>query len=346
MLTFILAVFALLVLFTFSVLIVGHRLSVPGYKGPVTDHFDGKKFHNPSGMPAKGFREVFKFMREERGNWVAMKPTSEKTDPVQLDQDSDDSLAFVNHSTFLIQLDGKNILTDPIWSDRCSPFQWAGPKRLRPPGMAFEDLPKIDIVLLSHNHYDHLDIHTVRRLKKMFNPLFITSLGVGNFLTRKGISNVTEIDWWESISTHNLNIMATPANHFSGRGIFDRDTTLWSGFTIDNSQKKVYFTGDSGYSSIFKEIGQKIKDVDVALIPIGAYEPRWFMSPIHVAPDEAVQIHLDIMPRQSYAMHFGTFPLANEGSGQAEKELKAALNEAGLSSESFIIPKEGKTYTI
>jgi len=211
---------------------------------------------------------------------------------------------------------------------------------MRPPGIRFEDLPKIDLVLLSHNHYDHLDISTVFRLEEKFQPTFIVPLGVASFLKNNDIGTVVELDWWEH-TNQVLNITAVPAQHFSGRGFYDRDRSLWCGYIIEYQNKKLYFAGDSGYGSFFKDIGKRFGPLDVSMIPIGAYLPKWFMSPIHVAPQESVKIHQDVQSKQSIAMHFGTFPLADDGMGRAEKDLKSALKKTKINQSDFLIPDEG-----
>lgn len=322
------------------ILLIGIFLSAPGYKGPVSDHFNGKKFFNPNGMQAKGFASVVEWMlKSKKGSWVKNYETS--VGPVPASSSEELIITFVNHSTFLIQWNNLNILTDPVWSERCSPFQFAGPSRMRPPGIHFEELPPIDAVLLSHNHYDHLDLPTVRKLHKLYEPVFVVPLGVGKFLNQHQISNIKEMDWWQA-TDFGLQIMATPAQHFSSRGLMDRDKTLWCGYTLSDGDRKVYFAGDSGYGPFFRDIGKKAGPMDVSLIPIGAYEPKWFMSPIHVSPSQSVQIHKDVASKHSIAMHFGTFPLADEGQGKAEEELIFSLEEAEVPQSEFIIPEEGQ----
>ncbi|MCL4158274.1 UNVERIFIED_CONTAM: hypothetical protein GTU68_002778, partial [Idotea baltica] len=253
-------------------------------------------------------------------------------------------LIFVNHSTFLIQLDTLNILTDPIWSKRCSPSQLIGPARQRPPGITFESLPNIDVVLISHNHYDHLDKQTIKRLQKEHKPQFIVPLGVSHFFKKLGIENVIEIDWNEEVAFKSIKIKGTPAVHFSSRGLFDGDKTLWCGYIIKGS-KKVYFAGDTAYDEhIFKNIGIENPTIDLSIIPIGAYKPNWFMTRIHTNPSEAVQIHLDLKSKKSVATHFGTFALADEAQSEAGKDLKVALLERKIKTGEFIIPEEGVFY--
>ena len=231
-------------------------------------------------------------------------------------------------------------MTDPIWSERASPFSFAGPLRMRPPGIRFEDLPKIDLVLLSHNHYDHFDRPTLRRLIEIHNPHFIVPLGVKNLINKTGATFVSELDWWETLN-FKLNIQCVPAQHFSARGMFDRERTLWCGYLLQHPDATVYFAGDSGYGPFFREIGERTGNIDVAILPIGAYKPRWFMSPVHMEPEDAVRIHREIEASLSIAMHFGTFPLGDDGQGVAEKELRSALDKLGVPASEFLIPEEG-----
>lgn len=332
----------IVVLFILTSLLFGYFLSAPGYTGKKSDHFDGKKFVNPGNVQAKGFLDVLKWgLNRDAGKWTENYETYVGT-PVKADSESSINITFINHSTFLIHTGQATILTDPVWSERVSPFEFAGPARYRPPGIRFEDLPEIDIVIISHNHYDHLDENTISKLKKDHDPLFVVPLGVKAFM-ENFTSRVEELDWWKSISVKEVNIHAVPAIHFSGRGMFDRDKTLWCGYVLSLKGKKVYFAGDTGYGKIFKEIGEKHGPIDISLIPIGAYKPEWFMSPIHTSPFDAVDVHLDVKSKTSIAIHFGTFALADEGQGQAEFDLKNALKAKQIPDSSFIIPEEGVT---
>ncbi len=342
MLYYILAAILLFLAFNAT---IGYLLSEEGYKGPVTKHFDGKRFHNPDGQPAQNFGSVLKYAFTRKPEpYKENYETTVRQEPLLPSPTQGTNITFVNHATFLIQVNGKNILTDPVWSKRCSPFQWAGPKRMRPPGVPFEMLPNIDLILLSHNHYDHLDIDTLYRLRDEFNPQFIVPLGVKKMLSKRGFAKVEEMDWWDSKEIMGINIQSTPANHFSARGMFDRDRTLWCGYLLNHNGFKTWFLGDSGYGDIFKTIYEKVGAIDLSLIPIGAYKPRWFMSPIHINPEEAVQVHLDVHSKQSVAMHFGTFPLADDGQGVAEADFKIALEKLNVDPNKFIIPDEGETY--
>lgn len=321
---------------------IGYYLSEPGHQGPATDNFNGKTFVNPRGVKSKGLLDVVRWMSQRKqGEWRAQMhlPPGEK--PLEF-VESGLHITFVNHSTFLIQVDGMNILTDPVWSERTSPFTFAGPKRMRPPGIRLEDLPFIHLVLLSHNHYDHLDIETVRYLARKYNPKFILPLGVGGFFKKEGLNNYEELNWWQEAGINDsLQVQSVPAQHFSGRGTFDRDATLWCGFVVKRSLGNLYYAGDTGYNdSTFREIGERCLP-RVAIIPIGAYQPQWFMSPIHCSPEEAVKIHLDLKASKSIATHFGTFPLADDGYTDPVTDLEKALKKLAVDSGAFVVLKEG-----
>jgi L-ascorbate metabolism protein UlaG (beta-lactamase superfamily) len=338
--------FIILIIITVFILgsmLLGWIFSAPVYKGPVSDHFNGKRFINPGGKQAAGFKDLMKwFGNRERGEWKEMPGAPYGPAPVSKVEGDSIVVTFVNHSTFLIQTRGLNILTDPVWSEYASPVPFAGPKRMRPPGVRFEDLPQIDIILLTHNHYDHLDIQTMKRLAEKFSPKVYTPLGVGKFLDKKGIGNVTEMDWWdEAIIDAGMKLICTPAQHFSGRGMFDRDRTLWSGFALMTEQGSIYYSGDTGFGEFFNDIAARIAPVRLAFLPIGAYKPEWFMSVIHTSPADAVKIHQVLKSPQSIGMHFGTFPLADDGMEDPVIDLKSALEKNGIPESDFIAPTEG-----
>jgi len=338
----IIIVLSLLVIGTFA---YGISLSEKGYTGPESNHFDGKKFFNPNGITGNGFWNVLKWsFTRKKGEWKADYTDYASKDKILDTPNHDVKISFVNHSTFLIQMDGINILIDPVWSMRASPLSWAGPRRLRQPGIHFNSLPKIDLVLLTHNHYDHLDIDTIKAIDKKHSPEYIVPLGVNKILERLNISKVNQLDWHQHVIFDKLKITATPAIHFSGRGMLDRDNTLWCGFII-NGLKTIYIVGDTAYDDqLFKDVRNKYPRIDLSIIPIGAYKPKWFMSPIHTDPEEAVRIHQDTGSNESIACHFGTFQLADEGLEDVLQDLNKALNTFGVSPKSFIIPKEGKSY--
>ena len=327
-----------------GLLLVDFQISAASYKGSKRAHFNGKKFINPDKIKGRGLYDMLKWaLTGDRGAWEKLYMTDVDFPPAAAfrDNSTNPSVTFVNHATFLIQVDGLNILTDPIWSRRASPYSWVGPKRMRPPGIRFNDLPPIDLVLISHNHYDHLDLQTVTRLKEDHDPFFITPLGVGQYLSRHGISRTTDLDWQEHHQVNdNVVVHSVPAQHFSGRGVFDRDQTLWCGYVLQSPSATIYFAGDTAYGTFFTDIGNTF-DIDLSLIPIGAYKPRWFMQPIHADPDEAVQIHRDVQSSKSIGMHFGTFPLADEGMVEPKADLAKAREKYSLADDDFITLQEG-----
>lgn len=322
-------------------------MSTPPY--PRSDHFDGRLFFNPNGAAPRGFMDVLRWqLSRTAGPWPDwVENTAQPRLPATLGP-RECAVTWVNHVTFLLQFPGLNLLTDPVWSERVSPFSFAGPKRVHAPGIAFDDLPPIHVVLVSHNHYDHLDLATLQRLHATHRPLFVTLLGNKPFLEENGLTNVVELDWWQEhapalAAGPALKITATPAQHFAARGVTDRFRTLWGGFALETPAGKLYFAGDSGYFAGFVEIGRRLGPFDVAFLPIGAYEPRWFMEPVHCTPAEAVQIHREVRARRSIAMHYGCFPLADDAYDQPPRELRAALAAAGLSEQDFALPTVGET---
>jgi L-ascorbate metabolism protein UlaG (beta-lactamase superfamily) len=255
-------------------------------------------------------------------------------------------ITFIGHSTFLIQSQAANIIIDPVYSDRAGPFGRIGPRRVRWPGVAFADLPPIGIVLLSHNHYDHCDVPTLRALKQRFDPVFITPLGNARVLRKTGTSRIEELDWWDHITVASVITTVTPSQHFSARTPWDRNLALWGGFAVDVAGKRVYFAGDTGYVTYFSEIRRRVGAIDVALLPIGAYEPRWFMKPLHMNPAEAVQAHIDLGSPLSIASHFGTFRLTAEGIDEPITDLAQALSERNVAPDRFRVLDTGESISL
>lgn len=247
-------------------------------------------------------------------------------------------ITHINQATILIQTDGINILTDPIWSERSSPVSWAGPKRVRAPGVKMKDLPFIDIILISHDHYDHLDIETLKIIVEKDDPKIIVGLGVGALLRSEGFKNVEELDWWgeHDVSPGNIKVTFVPARHNSARGLFDKNKTLWGGYVIESFAGRIYFAGDTGYGDFLSDIKNKFGDFKVALLPVGHYEPRWMMETHHMNPDDAVKSHKYLNVEQSIGMHFGVFGGHNDEEVDAhEKDLKDALKKYTVSQSEF-----------
>ncbi|HEX2187910.1 MAG TPA: MBL fold metallo-hydrolase [Longimicrobiaceae bacterium] len=262
-------------------------------------------------------------------------------------------LTWVGHATFLVQMGGLNLLTDPVWSRRASPLRWAGPARFVPPGVAWDRLPPIDAVLLSHDHYDHLDDGTVRGLHRRFGDRlrWLAPLAYREWLGARGIRNVAERDWWESVELEGeegpLRATCLPVQHWTRRGLRELNDRLWGSWMLEAGGRRVYFAGDSGYFGGFREIGERFGPLDAALVPIGAYEPRWFMRPAHMNPEEAVRTYLDLGGSGVFAgMHWGTFRLTDEDPLEPPVRTRAAWADAGLPPERLWIPRHGETRVV
>lgn len=315
------------------------------YKGPKSDHFDGERFFNkypPS--TDKSFSKLLKWrIFGEHSKWPQWIDSEYKKLSTQRSQTL--KVTFINHASALIQVDNINIITDPHFSDRASPVSFAGPKRVRKPGIKFEDLPPLDFVLVSHNHYDHLDITTLQKIYKEHpNVKILVGLGNNVLLKDEGIQGL-EMDWGDSQKKGSVKITFREAHHWSARGMFDKRKTLWGSFIIESSQGNIYFAGDTGYSPHFKDIGRDFGPFKVSLIPIGAYEPRWFMKSAHVNPQEAVQAHLDLKSEKSIGIHFGTFQLTDEPISEPLEKLEKAKRKQGLSVDEFVAPEFGETFS-
>jgi L-ascorbate metabolism protein UlaG (beta-lactamase superfamily) len=278
-----------------------------------SDHFDGRRFRNPWGGNGQPFWRVPKMLLTSRSErWPLSVPVTPSRPPA-LRAGDDVVVTFIGHATLLIQTAAGHVITDPVYAQRASPVQFAGPKRVRQPGVLFDDLPPIAAVLVSHNHYDHCDLATLRALGRRFSPVFVTPLANRKLLESAGLRRIEELDWWQEARTTPVPVTLTPAQHFSARGPFDRNRALWGSFVVTAGRRRVYFGGDTGYGPHFAQVSERLGPMDVALLPIGAYEPRWFMKDIHVNPDEAVRAHLDLRASLSIGMHFGTFQLTPEG---------------------------------
>ena len=318
----------------------------PGHRGARSDHFDGNQFFNPGGRAGKDWEEWWRWMRTRTPTpWPLWRGRQIEANLPGNVAAGEVVVTFINHMTCLIQFANLNILTDPVYSSRASPVQWAGPRRVHPPGVRFEQLPRIDLVFVSHSHYDHMDLPTLKRLARAQtpSPLFVTGLGNAAFLREQGIANVLELDWWGQAILPQAVLMFTPALHWSSRGLGGRNRTLWGGLWIQAGDRTVYFSGDTGYSPLFSQLRQARGAPDMALLPIGAYEPRWFMCDQHMNPDEAVRAHVELGARTSVGTHFGCFQLSDEGIDEPVLAVDRARRERGVDPVSFHAPRPGET---
>ncbi|MCG7349962.1 MBL fold metallo-hydrolase [Sphingomonas sp. ACRSK] len=318
------------------------------YQGPLSDHFDGVRFFNP-GQPAtdRGLPDMLRWKFGPRpATWPQAVPVTQAVPEPRV---AGLSITAVGHATLLIQAAGVNLLTDPVWSERASPFTFAGPKRVTAPGIAFDALPRIDAVLLSHNHYDHLDMATLKRLHARDAPLMVMPLGNDAIVKKRVPAARTVVgDWGDRIALPGgAATTLVPANHWSARGTGDRRMALWAGHWIETPVGRVYFAGDSGWcgGGIFRDIAAKHGAPDVALLPIGAYAPRWFMAPQHADPEEAVAMFELLGAAHALGIHWGTFQLTDEAREEPVARLAAALAARAIAPQRFIAATPGDTYS-
>lgn len=319
----------------------------------------GQEFLNPwSDAKPHGFADFLRWVVERRRMRKRPEPSLDplltvpsafltpRADPATL------TATWIGHTTALLQLGGLNILTDPIWSDRASPLTFAGPRRVSPPGVAFDDLPIIDAIVISHNHYDHLDASTVKRLIARFPAAaWRVPLGVADFIRAKGAADVAECGWQDSTTIGALRVTCVPAQHFSGRSLLDRNRTLWCGWVLSSDRASVYFAGDTAFNPSFADIGNRYGPFDLALMPIGAYDPRWFMRSVHMDPEECVVAVKELSPAASatpvlLATHWGTFRLTDEPVAEPPHRMRRAWNDASLPPEKLWIALLGETRVI
>jgi L-ascorbate metabolism protein UlaG (beta-lactamase superfamily) len=308
---------------------------------------DGTYANNYLEHPKKGFTDLMKWRFSRK------KPTPSKF-PVYLPDlnllnypDTNETLTWIGHSGFIIQTQGLTILTDPHLSERASPASWAGPARYTPAPLKVQELPHIDVVIISHDHYDHLDLNTIQDLnqhQKYNPPLYLAPLGIGDWLKKQGATNVVELDWWENYAFKGFRFYALPVQHWCRRSPWDLNERLWAGWAMESNSRIIYFAGDAGYSEDFKDTGRFLNRTDLTLMPIGAYAPRWFMKPYHMNPEEAVKAALDVNSDLVVGMHFGTFELTDEDYKEPQELLKKALQEKELSEDWFITLPHGRTH--
>ncbi len=320
------------------------------YSGPPSDHFDGQRFFNPGGDPSRGFGDFLRWrLTKSAAPWPEPYPSPFQDAPPARVGQRDLRISFAGHASFLIQIAGHNILTDPIWSERASPVPFAGPRRYNPPGIPFDRLPRIDAVLVSHNHYDHMDLPTLARLWQRDRPQIVAPLGNDTIIrTHDPSIAVTVMDWGDRLSlAPDLQLFAEPAHHWSARATNDRNHALWASFMLRGGGRSVYFGGDTGFGGgrHFQSIASRHTGPDVALLPIGAYEPRWFMAPNHMNPEDAVRAFGILRAKSGLGYHWGTFRLTDEGADQPPRDLAVALQTKRIPARRFTAMRPGQVWT-
>ena len=326
------------------------RRNVKTYSGPKSDHFDGERFFDPDGAPPKQLREVLRWQfggERQRAKWPDWVENAFSDAPPPRVDGGKVRLCYVGHASWLIQTAGLNILVDPVWSERVSPFAFAGPKRHNDPGVAFDALPKIDVVLVSHGHYDHLDVATLSGLAKKFSPRVITPLGNDSIMRNHDPSIRAEAHDWDDRVELGAGVAVTlvPTRHWSARSWSDRNMSLWASFVIEAPGGRIYVVCDSGYGdgAYFRRARERQGPLRLAVLPIGAYEPRWFMRDQHMDPADAVQALIDCGAETALAHHFGTFQLTDEAIDEPIRALREALAERGVDESEFRVPAFGET---
>ncbi len=311
-------------------------------------------FGNPDAPPDRGFMDFLKWRWERLSKDIPGPDAYDfplaENDPAFLKGNREkNTVTWIGHATVLVQMGGKNVLTDPNFSERASPVQWAGPRRVTPPGLSVEDLPLVDAVVVSHDHYDSLDRGSIEGLRAREggeDTVFFVPLGLKGWFEDLGITKVVELDWWETREEDGLSVTAVPVRHWSKRGLLGRNRTLWAGWALKAKGFSFMFVGDSGYGGHFREIGRRLGPFDLAAIPIGAYEPRWFMKAHHVSPEEALKAHLDLRAKKSVALHWGTFVLTDEPLTEPPERLKRAMRKRGMPEGEFMVLKHGETVVL
>ncbi|TIC81362.1 hypothetical protein E5K04_10605 [Crenobacter intestini] len=319
------------------------------YRGPVSAHFDGQKFNNPWAPMPERFWDFLKWRATaEQGYWPASVKVSTSVPPRRVEGDAL-RVTYVGHACVLLQTQGVNILTDPIWSARASPFGFAGPRRVAAPGVRFEDLPPIDVVLVSHNHYDHMDLPTLDRLHQAFKPLVLAPLG-NDKIMKEAVPDlrVQALDWGQGVAFGpNLRFTLEPMQHWSARGLFDRRDALWGAFVVEAPGGPVYFLGDAGYAqALSAEVLAKYGKPRFSLLPVGAYQPRWFMQYAHMTPAEAVQTYRDLGRTYAMGTQYEVFAMADEAYAAPRQALTAAMVEKGVTAERFRLPEVGGWFVV
>ena len=327
--------------------------SFQAYSNEITNipahHLADGTYANTSGVAYESsFNKLLKWSWERRSkNLETFEFEVEVPNYKEIYENENIVITWIGHESFLYQNKDINVLTDPHFTQRASPLNFAGPKRYMAPGMKIDDLPNIDVVTISHSHYDHLDYKSVKLLSEKFeNILFLVPLGLKKWFESKGIYNVRELDWWDSFTIKETLITFAPVQHWSARGLFDRNETLWGAWHFKNKFHSFIHLGDTGYTDDFRVIREKLGPVDLAAIPIGAYEPRWIMEFSHINPEEAVMTFLDLEASKAIGMAWGTFILTDEPVKEPPRELLKELKKSNISNEDFFILKHGESYLI
>lgn len=333
------------------------------YDGPVRENFDGTRFRLPGAPTPRGFGDLLRWqLSGERSPWPESYPSPYRDRPPRRVEGRDLRVAFVGHASFLLQTGGVNILFDPVWSERASPVQFAGPRRVNEPGIAFDVLPPIDAVLITHNHYDHLDLDTLEALRAMHRPRFLAPLGNDTILRRRDPRmEVTALDWGQAVTIRagaavesragggngaTIRAHLVPSVHWSARSWNDRRHALWGSWVLETPAGSIFLVGDTGFGDgeTFREVGRRFPGIRLALLPIGAYEPRWFMAGQHVNPDESVRAMKLVGAETALGHHWGTFQLTDEGIRAPIRSLEAAREAHGVPAERFPALRPGQVW--
>jgi L-ascorbate metabolism protein UlaG (beta-lactamase superfamily) len=325
------------------------------YQGPLSDHFDGERFFDPNGSPPRGRRDLRRWMvdrywRGTKAKWPAWAPSPYADRPPARVEGAACRISYVGHASWLIQTGGLNMLLDPVWSERASPFRFAGPKRVNDPGIAFADLPPIDVVLVSHAHYDHLDLATLSRLAAAHRPRVIAPLGNDTIMRNHDPAiGARPYDWHDRVEIDaGAAVTLVPTRHWSARNLSDRNMSLWASFVIEAPAGRIYFVGDSSYGDgqLFRDARERHGPFKLAILPIGAYEPRWFMGDQHMNPAESVQAFIDCGAELALAHHYGTFQLTDEPIDAPLLALAEALKGAGIPAKRFGALQPGQVWKL
>ncbi len=332
-------------------LLVDFFVKSRGHHGQNSDHFDGVEFFTPGHSPYDKLYDHAhgKFfwgwvLKRPKNHWTYRK-NKFRTVPEKKVKSDRIFTTFINHSTVLLQTSGLNIITDPVFSDKIGPnLPFIRMHRYSDPGVRLEELPKIDLILLSHNHYDHMDLKTLRFISLRDKARILTPLGNSEYLKSHRVKGGEDMDWWDRKKVHeDISVVCVPSQHFSARAITDKNKTLWSGFVLELPRGNIYFAGDTGYGDFVERIKEKYSNFILGLVPIGAYKPEWFMAPVHISPEEAVKIHYELNIETSVGIHFGTFKLADDGQDEAKDKIRKMVIKSDMRRLDFRVLDNGQT---